>query len=145
MREQTLCLKYGLTFIKNQYGRNYAGNLNTAIDHIIRSRMIENNESINHTFIAFLDDDDFWHSEYLAECTKAIKKDTDFVVAGLIYHSDNQIQKLSIPNKLTIQDFLEKNPHIQGSNTFIRLTTLLKAGGFDENMPSTTVILPKNN
>lgn len=138
MREQTLCLKYGLTFIKNQYGRNYAGNLNTAIDHIIRSRMIENNESINHTFIAFLDDDDFWHSEYLAECTKAIKKDTDFVVAGLIYHSDNQIQKLSIPNKLTIQDFLEKNPHIQGSNTFIRLTTLLKAGGFDENMPSTT-------
>ena len=39
---------------------------------------------------------------------------------------------------MTIHSFLQKNPHIQGSNTFVKLTTLLKAGLFDENMSSTT-------
>ncbi|HHT7686755.1 TIGR00725 family protein [Pasteurella multocida] len=138
IQEQALCSKFGFTFVKNKHVQNYAGNLNSAIDYIISSRMIERNESIDNTFIAFLDDDDYWHNDYLSICAKNIKQDTDFIVSGLIYYSDNKTEYLSIPNALTIQDFLEKNPHIQGSNTFIRLTTLLKAGCFDENMPSTT-------
>ena len=84
MREQTLCLKYGLTFIKNQYGRNYAGNLNTAIDHIIRSRMIENNESINHTFIAFLDDDEVAFENWLYALDNAQQQTNAEVVFGPI-------------------------------------------------------------
>lgn len=138
LKEKKLCSNFGFTFIKNIYAKNYAGNLNSAIDYIVSSRMIEENNSIDDIFIAFLDDDDYWHIDYLSLCSKAIKKDTDFVVAGLIYHSDNKTEYLSIPNDLTVQSFLEKNPHIQGSNTFIRLTTLLKAGCFDENMSSTT-------
>lgn len=138
LKEKELCSNFGFTFIKNIYTRNYAGNLNSAIDYIVSSRMIEENSSIDDIFIAFLDDDDYWHIDYLSLCSKAIKKDTDFVVSGLIYHRDNKTEYLSIPNNLTVQSFLERNPHIQGSNTFIRLTTLLKAGCFDENMSSTT-------
>ena len=37
-----------------------------------------------------------------------------------------------------INDFLKGNPHIQGSNTFIKFSTLLKAGAFDENLTSST-------
>ena len=35
-------------------------------------------------------------------------------------------------------DLLVRNPHIQGSNLFVRLRRLLEAGGFDESLTSTT-------
>ena len=65
-------------------------------------------------------------------------KGEDFAITGLIYKYEEGEKKLSIPDKLSINDFLRKNPHIQGSNTFVKLKTLLKAGLFDENMYSTT-------
>ena len=34
--------------------------------------------------------------------------------------------------------FLKGNPDIQGSNLFVEMSTFLKAGDFDENLPSTT-------
>ena len=42
------------------------------------------------------------------------------------------------PDVLRAQDFLTSNPGIQGSNLFVRLSVLLAAGGFDENLRSTT-------
>ena len=39
--------------------------------------------------------------------------------------------------ELSIENFLTSNPHIQGSNTFIKLETLLRTGCLDESMNST--------
>jgi hypothetical protein len=44
---------------------------------------------------------------------------------------------MTLPEKLFEIDFLTGNPGIFGSNTFIRLTTLLYAGSFDEALPAT--------
>lgn len=136
--ERSICLYYGFTFIEDKYTHNYAGNLNTAIDYIIKAKLIDSKEGIKDTYIAFLDDDDTWDYSYLEKCSKALKEDTDFVVAGLFYETDEKRFPLDIPVKLTKKSFLGSNPHIQGSNTFVKMTTLLKAGCFDENMSSTT-------
>lgn len=126
-----------LTYLKNQYSKNYAGSLNTAIHHLVNAELIKNDAINDNIYIAFLDDDDIWNDDYLFKCSQEDARN-DFIVTGLIRVTEQNKTPLSIPSSININDFLIGNPHIQGSNTFIRLTTLLKAGGFDENLPSTT-------
>ncbi len=126
------------TFLKNQYTRNYAGNLNTAIDYIVLKYIINLKENPNNIYVAFLDDDDIWKSSYIEKCCNILYKNPDFVVAGLNYHTDEKIIKLDIPQHFDETSFLSKNPHVQGSNTFIKFSVLLKAGCFDEALNSTT-------
>lgn len=92
-------------------------------------------------FVAVLDDDDAWDSAYLAQCeAAALAHDLDMAAAGLVFHKTAADAGLHLPppKSLNAGDFLTGNPHIQGSNLFARLTTLLEAGGFDEGLPSTT-------
>lgn len=137
-KEKQECNESKFTFLENKFTSNYAGNLNTAISYIIQKYLIESNNLFNNLFIAFLDDDDYWDESYLYQCYQETQDDIDFVVAGLLFNQGEGFVPLSIPSTLCIEQFLTGNPHIQGSNTFIRLTTLLKAGCFDENMSSTT-------
>ena len=125
-----------IKYIDDIYSHNYAGSLNTAI-HFILKNYINDLNSIKDIYISTLDDDDFWHNDYLEKCERAVKNNEDFVVSGIIYKNEEGEKELSIPDNLTINSFLQKNPHIQGSNTFVKLTTLLEAGLFDENMNST--------
>ena len=92
-------------------------------------------------FVAILDDDDAWAPTYLENCErKALEGRLDMVAAGIIYHtsSDHAGRPLSVPDSLDVEDLLVRNPHIQGSNLFVRLRKLLEAGGFDEALSSTT-------
>lgn len=124
-------------FLINNHTRNYAGSLNTALSFIIGREFIDNSFIADDIYIAILDDDDIWLNNYLKECADIVNKE-DFVVCGIKYKKNHTTELLSIPNNLTINDFLKGNPHIQGSNTFVKLTTLLKAGTFDEQLFSTT-------
>lgn len=126
------------TFLKDRYTRNYAGNLNTAIDYVVLHYLIQNEDNPDNIYIAFLDDDDSWKETYIESCHNALSSNTDFVVAGLNYYSEGKSFPLNVPTHLDQLSFLSKNPHIQGSNTFIKLSTLLKAGCFDEALNSTT-------
>lgn len=126
-----------IEFLENRYTKNYAGSLNTAINHIIEKEFIKSTFILDDIYIAFLDDDDLWRDSYLSACSQ-IAREVDFVVTGLIRKTSTSKDFLSIPTSLDVDDFLKGNPHIQGSNTFIKLTTLLRAGCFDENLPSTT-------
>ena len=93
------------------------------------------------SFVATLDDDDAWAPTYLESCErKALKGRLDMVAAGLIYHtsSEHTGRPLTVPDRLDVEDLLVRNPHIQGSNLFVRLRKLLEAGGFDEALASTT-------
>ena len=134
--EKELINNLNVTYLISKYTHNYAGALNTGIHYIIREKI--NNFKLDGIYIATLDDDDFWDETYLEKCENSIDNNQDFVVSGLIYRNEEGDKKLSIPQKLSIHNFLQTNPHIQGSNTFIKLITLLKAGLFDENMSSTT-------
>ena len=136
-KDKSLC-KGKCIFIRDVYARNYAGNLNTAIDNIVRRHIIEKNVDPDDVYIAFLDDDDRWRANYIESCSLKLDGKPDFLVTGLNYSSGKKSFPLSIPTSLNKSSFLAKNPHIQGSNTFIKLSTLLKAGCFDEAMNSTT-------
>lgn len=124
-------------FLTDIYTNNYAGSLNTALHFVIEQNLFSAH-SYDDTYIAFLDDDDVWNKNYLEKCESVVTKGEDFVITGLNYYDEYKCQKLSIPQTVSIGDFLEGNPHIQGSNTFVKFSTLLKAGLFDENMSSTT-------
>lgn len=92
-------------------------------------------------FVAILDDDDAWDADYLRLCERAaLDCDLDMVVAGIVRyeHPKHSGVRMSIPDRLHAADFLVGNPHIQGSNLFVRLRTMLEAGGFDEALASTT-------
>jgi glycosyltransferase involved in cell wall biosynthesis/2-polyprenyl-3-methyl-5-hydroxy-6-metoxy-1,4-benzoquinol methylase len=136
-REELICKDHDAVLLKDSYAHNYAGSLNTAIHRIISDRLFEAHNFFD-IYVAFLDDDDLWHKEYIEKCEKNIAHNEDFVISGINYCDGDKIDPLTIPQKIEIDDFLKSNPHIQGSNTFIKLATLLKAGIFDENMPSTT-------
>lgn len=134
--EKTRAQSVGAEFIENKYTSNYAGSLNTAMHYIIGKTLFDGDD-YSDTYIAFLDDDDIWYSTYLLECEQKINGE-DFIISGLIYSNEDGKQRLSIPQTVSLDSFLRGNPHIQGSNTFIKFFTLLRAGLFDENMSSTT-------
>lgn len=136
-KDKNLCEEKCI-FLKDRYTRNYAGNLNTAIDNIVLRHLIHNEEDPDDIYIAFLDDDDSWKPNYIESCYSKLLGKPDFVVAGLNYFSEGKEFPLTVPKELSKSSFLAKNPHIQGSNTFIKLSTLLKAGCFDEALDSTT-------
>ena len=123
------------------YLRNYrtpgaAGAWNTGLDHLLRR-----NTNPENQFIAILDDDDEWDSDHLHECINAANSNNlDMVVSGICRHSysNQKCHFHSIPQRLSAEDFLIGNPHIQGSNFFIRLTSILQAGTFDEDLTSST-------
>ena len=91
--------------------------------------------------IAVLDDDDWWDQDHLAAClSQAVSHDLDMVASGIVRHDDMHPCGLvqEPPAALSADVALVRNPHIQGSNLFIRLSALLHAGLFDESLRSTT-------
>ncbi len=120
-------------YIENCRTRGVSGASNTAIAYL--------QANYPATFVAFLDDDDAWDPSYLRKCEKAaLDRDLDMVAAGLIYRpsGDSDGVLLDPPAELDSAELLVRNTHIQGSNTFVRLSRILEAGGFDEAMESTT-------
>ncbi len=139
-REQTATEEAGGIYLRERHNHahNYAGSLNMGINYIVENIAIEQGFDVNKIYLATLDDDDKWHKDYLKDCLSAVVNNPDFVVTGLIYRTKSGVENLTIPQDLSIHSFLQGNPHIQGSNTFVKLSTLMKAGCFDESMPSTT-------
>jgi glycosyltransferase involved in cell wall biosynthesis len=139
IKEKELALKHGFLYIENNsHEHNYAGSLNTSIDFLIERFFINESSDLNDFYFATLDDDDTWNENYLKEISKVLKPEIDIVVTGLWMDKGEKNFPLTIPDSLEMKTFFTKNPHIQGSNTFVRLSFLLKAGAFDENMSSTT-------
>ena len=92
-----------IVLLKDEYEHNYAGNLNTAIDYIIREEIrAQSIFDISKIYLAFLDDDDTWKNNYLEICKKYLYDSPDFVVAGLNYKKDNNKdgEKLEIPKNV---------------------------------------------
>ncbi|MDB3935678.1 glycosyltransferase [Granulosicoccus sp.] len=125
-----------LIVLRNRRTRGLSGALNSGIDEI--TRRVADIESL---YIAILDDDDWWEPNHLALCLKATKqKEADMVAAQIVRHDDNRPngRTLSTVPTLDANLALTQNTGIQGSNVFVRATTLLEAGSFDESLRSTT-------
>lgn len=89
-------------------------------------------------YVAILDDDDEWDADHLATClTTALQHSwPDVVLSGLRMIRDGVELPREPIKHACVQDFLAGNPGWQGSNTFIRLGTLLRAGGFTPGLHS---------
>ena len=120
-------------YLENRRTPGASGAWNTALNHL---------HGIDPAaFVAILDDDDLWADTYLERCEQAIADDgLDMVAAGLVFHrfQDTETEIYHPPVSLEVCGLLVRNPHIQGSNLFVRLRLLLEAGGFDEALTSTT-------
>jgi SAM-dependent methyltransferase len=130
--ELKLCSSFGFTLLQNHRTGNYAGALNTAIEEIIKHHGI-----IDDLYFASLDDDDEWLPDYLNEIEKQNDKSYELLAANYLRLSDDENLLMALPENLSMNDFLTGNVGIGGSNTFILLKTLLKAGCFDEAMNAT--------
>jgi len=121
--------------LKNRRSSNMSGSINTALAFVKNSHY--NNDK---TFIALLDDDDWWDDTYLLNCRNfVIDNKVEWVISGIIRHDEKYPNGVfqQIPDKIAVDDFLTTNPNIQNSNLFIKLEHLLFIG-FDESLICTT-------
>lgn len=117
-------------WLENQGPAGAANAWNTGIDYIAQLWPDD--------YLAILDDDDTWDPEHLAKCLScAVQADwPDLVISGIRAWVDGIEQPREPIRSVCVSDFLVGNPGWQGSNTFIRITTLLRAGCFTPGLTS---------
>ena len=130
-QEIRICSDFGFELFRNFRTENYAGALNTGVEEIVKQQGISDD-----IYFASLDDDDIWLPDYLKEIEASNTGNFDFIAANCLRLSESENLLMDLPEQISEKDFLKGNPGIGGSNTFIRLKTLLKAGSFDEALHS---------
>jgi glycosyltransferase involved in cell wall biosynthesis/peptidoglycan/xylan/chitin deacetylase (PgdA/CDA1 family) len=120
--------------LRNRRTRGLSGALNTALDHLLRTE-----PDPERVVLSFLDDDDWWEPGYLAEIASG-RGDGVFLVGALVRHDRDAPggRHSSKVGPLLRSALLVGNPGVQGSNLSVALADALRAGGFDEALPSCT-------
>lgn len=91
------------------------------------------NEQHPESWVAVIDDDDEWLPNHIEIC-KFHSTGKDAVISGIRTLLDGEGIEDRIPREILKKDFYSNNPGWQGSNTFARVSKLLEAGGFDEDL-----------
>ena len=105
------------------------------------TRLLDEGFDPDRTWVALLDDDDRWLDQHLASLARVIDDHAPDVVAAPMLRlesPDHEGHRQEPPRELVADKLLAGNPHVQGSNLVVRLSTLLRAGLFDERLPSCT-------
>ena len=92
-------------------------------------------------WVAILDDDDEWKDNHIEKCIGAIKEKADcqWIVSGIIRQGKSgRTEEPLLRYQPAAEDFFATNPGVQGSNMFVRCSTVLRAGLFDEKLSSST-------
>jgi glycosyltransferase involved in cell wall biosynthesis len=130
--EVKTCADFGYRIIQNYRTNNCAGAFNVAIEELVKENGVSED-----LYFASLDDDDEWMPTYLEEMEINNTENYDVLAGEIIRISNTENSLMALPNNLSEKDFLIGNPGLQGSNTFIKLSMLLKAGAFDESIIAT--------
>lgn len=138
---ESLWSRVPIAVIDSSRTKGASGAWNSGILHVVDDLLnVQNRQHIADKFVAVLDDDDEWLPNHIELCIDQVRRTGgDVVVAGLVRRDGaDKVTEHSIPSSLRPCDFFATNPHVQGSNMFIRLDALLLAGLFDERLPSCT-------
>jgi uncharacterized protein (TIGR00725 family) len=139
------CSQSEVVYLRNKRTPGACGAWNTGLLHISRCLSMEFTEVSADDcspYIAILDDDDYWEVTHLEACIGTLQARSfvpDMVISGIRrLDASGKIIDHSIAEEISVDDLLVRNPHVQGSNLFVRLQRLLQAGLFDEAMRSCT-------
>ncbi len=120
--------------LRNRRTRGASGAWNTGLDHLAR-----NTADPRSTYVAFLDDDDSWSPAHLAHCCDAAANGATLIASGFTRAVKGlPDEEIMPPVNLDVGTFYVGNPGVQPSSMMVRLDRLLKAGLFDEALPSCT-------
>ncbi|WP_419174440.1 glycosyltransferase [Desulfosediminicola sp.] len=121
-------------YLRNRRTSGAAGAWNSGLDHIARSY-----PDPSSVFVAILDDDDAWKSNYIDNSLTQIRKGAKVIATPFqrIVGPDSCLTVFP-PKHLCAGDFLVGNPGVQASNLIVRLDSFLEAGCYDEALQSCT-------
>lgn len=86
-------------------------------------------------YLAFLDDDDLWNSEYLEKVTEALETGAECIISRLDKMEEGRISKhKNAYQKLSLKKLFISNPGVTGSNIVIKKSVFMKLGGFDTKL-----------
>ena len=126
-------------YLPNQRNKGACGAWNTCA-----SQALVHSPRPDNTYLAILDDDDAWTEDHLTQAEAALGKDQDKdhwadVLASGFDRRDGELSNhCQPPQSMDRRSFLVGNPGVRGSTLFIRLTTFLRAGMFDESLQACT-------
>jgi len=122
--------------IKNIKTRYYSGtgSWNTAIEVI-------NNIKNENSYIAILDDDDYYCLNYLSVLFSKLNNKSNLIAifSPITWQFKDSTKTFFFTvSDLTKENFFIKNPGVQGSNMFFKSNILKNINGFDETLMSAT-------
>jgi len=89
------------------------------------------------TYLAFLDDDDWWDANFLREAWSVLQAEGTHCVYGRLDHIQNgevRSSKCLRPDTLNVASILRTNPGTSGQNLLIDKLLFWEVGGFDERL-----------
>ncbi|MXR69960.1 glycosyltransferase [Shewanella sp. JBTF-M18] len=118
-----------VTFLLNERCHGAAGSWNTGLAYI--------NDCYPKSYVAILDDDDYWLKNHLELCLVHSRHGAaSLVLSGISVIKDGLTLANNIPKNLKQSDFLVGNPGWQGSNTFALCQLFIAVGGFSDGLIS---------
>ena len=88
-------------------------------------------------YLSFLDDDDFWHPDFLRESLSSLLSTSADACYGekKLYTSNKTIPYKKIEDKdLQISSLLRNNPGVGGINLVVKASSFHSVGGFDNSL-----------
>lgn len=121
-----------ITYVKNARtkGMSGTGAWNMGIEFLTK-KLGEDN------YIAILDDDDSWDTDYIEHIRMQLINEPNAVFAFLKRSDCDRVSAFTHED-LIIQKFLIGDPGVQGSNMCFKIQCLNTIGGFDEHLASCT-------
>ena len=127
-----------VTYVVNKRTKGASGAWNTGALEILNNL---DGLSLDHVYLAILDDDDRWLPDYLMRAELSLSgagEKGDFLAAAFERREKKERLLILPPSSLKGGDFLTGNPGVIGSTMIFRLSVFLRAGMFDEFLPACT-------
>jgi nucleoside-diphosphate-sugar epimerase/GT2 family glycosyltransferase len=126
-------------YVENSQCPGASGSWNTGIAWAYRRLCLRGSMPQGLVYVAILDDDDEWEADHLQRCVDCTAHTgASVIVSGIVRIDSSGRSSRPIPAALTREQFLVGNPNVQGSNLFVAMDAVLRAGLFDEALLSCT-------